>query len=46
VIQPAIVGPGPRMFEKIALPATLKMELADIKVMQCGCVGLHYLKSE
>jgi dihydrofolate reductase len=45
VIQPAIVGPGPRLFDQLTLPATINMELANVKTMKCGSVGLHYIKA-
>lgn len=44
VIQPVIIGSGPRLFENTGLPRNLNMELADVKIMKSGCVGLHYRK--
>ncbi|MFD0794251.1 dihydrofolate reductase family protein [Mucilaginibacter litoreus] len=44
VIQPVIIGTGPRLFNDIDLSDPIKWELSETKVMQCGCVGLHYLR--
>jgi dihydrofolate reductase len=44
VIHPAIVCSGPRLFDDISLNENIKMELVDTKIIQSGCVALHYLK--
>ncbi len=44
VIQPAIAGSGPRLFDDISLNEVIKMELVDTIVMKSGNVALHYLK--
>jgi len=44
VIQPAIAGSGPRLFDDISLNEVIKMELVDAIVMKSGNVALHYLK--
>ncbi|MFI5160582.1 MAG: dihydrofolate reductase family protein [Sphingobacteriales bacterium] len=44
VVHPVIAGTGPRLFEDISLAETLKMELADTRVLGNGCVVLGYLK--
>lgn len=44
VIQPAIAGSGPRLFDDISLSEVIKMELVDTILMKSGNVALHYLK--
>lgn len=46
VIHPAIVCSGPRLFDDFGLNENIKMELADTKIIQQGCVALHYLKEQ
>ncbi|QKJ31956.1 dihydrofolate reductase family protein [Mucilaginibacter mali] len=44
VIHPAVVGSGPRWGDGINLNENIKMELVDTKIIQQGCMALHYLK--
>lgn len=44
VVHPAIVGAGPRWFDNTPLAQNIGMELVDTKVMQNGCVAMHYVK--
>lgn len=44
VIHPFIVASGPRLFDDIGLNENIKMELVDTKIIQQGCVALHYVK--
>ena len=44
VIHPILAGSGPRLLEDTPFNDTMKMELVDSKIIQSGCVALHYLK--
>jgi dihydrofolate reductase len=44
VIHPILAGSGPRLLEDTHFDESMKMELVGSKIMQSGCVALHYLK--
>ncbi len=44
VIGPIIAGQGRRLFDNLTLPEKLRLNLIDTKVLQSGCVVLHYAK--
>lgn len=44
VVHPVIVCNGPRLFDDISLNENINMELVDTKIIQQGCVAMHYLK--
>jgi dihydrofolate reductase len=45
VVHPVLAGEGRRLFEGIPLQERLKLKLVDTRVLQSGCVALHYLKN-
>jgi dihydrofolate reductase len=44
VVQPIVAGAGRRLLEDVNLPEKLQVELVDTKILESGCVALHYLK--
>lgn len=44
VVHPIIVGEGTRLFDGIGLQEKLQLKLVESKVLQSGCVALHYAK--
>ncbi len=44
VIQPIVAGEGRRLLEGVSLPERLQIKLVDTKILESGCVALHYLK--
>ncbi|OOQ56553.1 dihydrofolate reductase family protein [Mucilaginibacter pedocola] len=44
VIQPILIGKGPKFLDETGLPDSLKLELVDTKILEPGCVAMHYLK--
>jgi dihydrofolate reductase len=44
VVQPIVAGAGRRLLEDVNLPEKLQVKLVDTKILESGCVALHYLK--
>jgi dihydrofolate reductase len=44
VVQPVVAGAGRRLLEDVNLPKKLQVQLVDTKILESGCVALHYLK--
>ena len=44
VVQPIVAGAGRRLLEDVSLPEKLQVKLVDTKILESGCVALHYLK--
>jgi dihydrofolate reductase len=44
VVQPIVAGAGRRLLEDVNLPEKLQVRLVDTKILESGCVALHYLK--
>jgi dihydrofolate reductase len=44
VVHPVIAGEGRRLLECISLQEKLQLKLFDTKILNSGCVALHYLK--
>jgi dihydrofolate reductase len=44
VVQPIVAGAGRRLLEDVSLPEKLQLKLADTKILESGCVALHYSK--
>jgi hypothetical protein len=44
VVQPIVAGAGRRLLEDVNLPEKLQAKLVDTKILESGCVALHYLK--
>lgn len=44
VVQPIVVGEGRRLLDDISLPEKLQLQLVESKILNSGCVALHYLK--
>ena len=43
VVQPIVAGAGRRWLEDVNLPEKLQVKLVDTKILESGCVALHYL---
>ncbi len=44
VVQPIVAGAGRRLLEDVTLPEKLQVKLVDTKILESGCVALHYSK--
>jgi dihydrofolate reductase len=44
VVGPIVVGEGRRLLEGISLPEKLQLTLVESKILESGCVALHYSK--
>lgn len=44
VVQPLVVGKGPRLFETVKLQSRLQLDFIDSETFQSGVVALHYRK--
>jgi dihydrofolate reductase len=44
VVHPVIAGKGPRLFERVKLPESLRLELVGTKTFNTGVVAHHYKK--
>lgn len=44
VVHPVVAGRGPRLFESVMLPSTLRLELVGSKTLRSGVVALQYRK--
>jgi dihydrofolate reductase len=44
VVQPIVAGAGRRLLEDVNLPEKSQVKLVDTKILESGCVALHYLK--
>ncbi len=44
VVQPIVAGEGRRLLESIGLPEKLPLKLIASKILESGCVALHYIK--
>jgi len=44
LVHPTIVGAGRRLFDDLQLSQSLNLKLAGSRVLNSGCVELHYLK--
>lgn len=44
VVQPILAGEGRRLLDGVSLPDKLQLKLVASKVLESGCVALHYVK--
>jgi dihydrofolate reductase len=44
VIHPVLAGEGRRLLDGVSLPDKLQLKLVESKVLESGCVALHYVK--
>lgn len=44
VVHPVVAGKGPRLFENVKLPHSLRLDLIGSKTFQSGVVAHHYRK--
>ena len=44
VVHPILAGEGRRLLDGVSLPEKLQLKLVESKILQSGCVALHYVK--
>jgi dihydrofolate reductase len=44
VVHPVVAGKGPRLFETVKPPESLRLDLIGSKTFQSGVIALHYAK--